>query len=154
MNNADIQTLAAKFKELKEKSESIENELKQVNAEWSEVELLLLEALVNEGVKTIKLDGLGTYTLKVTNYLSVNAANKPSFLEYLKRTGNGGLIKEDVNSKTLTAFLRGHLDDVAKRFVEKENDDEVTARNKALEFLNKQGANYFTKREIAFRKEG
>lgn len=148
-----IKELAQRFVELKAASEELGDKLKEVNAAWTEVETQLLEAMVEEGVNSVKLAGLGHFIMSTKNYLSVNAANKPGFYAYLKESGNGALLKEEVNPRTLTAFLKGHLEEVAKRIADDYNLDNVEARNKALEFLNQKGASYFSERGITLRAE-
>lgn len=147
-----ITDLAKKFAELKTKHEAQSDVLKQIAGEWTEIEAQLLEAMAEEGVKSTHIDGVGMFTMAVTNYLSVNAANKMVFYPYLKESGNGDLLKEEVNPRTLTAFLKGHLDEIIKRY-EDQGHDQVDARNKALEFLNQKGASYFTKREVRMTKK-
>jgi hypothetical protein len=150
MNNQIVE-LGRKFADLKAKSEEAADALKEINAEWDEAEKALLEAMVEEGVKSVAIDGLGLFSMRVKNYLSVNAANKPGFYVYLKESGNGSLLKEEVNPKTLTAFLNGHVEELIKK-LQKEGKDPVEARKEALEFLNKKGASYFTDRGIALTK--
>lgn len=150
--NAQITELARRFRELKLKSEEQAEVLKQINGEWSVIETELLEAMSEEGVSSVKMEGLGNFIMSVRNMLSVNAANQPSFYQYLKESGNGALLKESVNPATLTAFLKGHLEDVIKTYID-QGMDTVDARNSALQFLNEKGATYFTKRGITLRGE-
>lgn len=152
MQNDRIVELGRKFKELKEEHEKQSDILKQVGVRWDEAERDLLEAMVEEGVKSIEIAGLGRFTMRVTNYLSVNAANKEGFYEYLKEAGHGGLLKLDVNPKTLTAFLSQHFEELQKKYGDEAGLDMVDAREKALEFLKSKGAAYFTKRDISLTK--
>lgn len=145
-----IVELAEKFAELKKKSEAQSDILKAINTEWSECEMELLEAMAEEGVKSLKTE-FGTFSLTVTNYLSVNAAATETFYPYLKESGNGALLKEAVNSRTLTAFLKEHLETLIKER-EATGLDPIQARESSLQFLNQKGASYFTKREIRMKK--
>lgn len=151
--NTKILEHAKRFKELKAKSAEQDAALKETNKEWDECELQLLEAMIEEGVNSINIDGLGLYSMRTENYLSVNAANKPVAYGYLKESGNGSLLKEEVNPRTLTAFLKGHLADLIKARVENTGVDEVIARQACLEFLNSKGVNYFTKRGVALKEK-
>ena len=105
--------------------------------------------MVDEGVNSVKLEGVGTFSMRTKSFLNVTIANKEGFLKYLKESGNGGLIKEDVNSRTLTAFLSGHLELGFIRDRVNKGMDEVDARKDALEMLNKRGASYHSERQIA-----
>ena len=150
MNNQLVE-LGKKFFELKSQYESTEKILDGINTQWQECETELLEMMAEEGVASINIDGLGLFSMRTRNMLSVNAANKERFYEYLKESGNASLLKLEVNPRTLTAFLSEHLDTL----IEKRREDgllEMNAREAALKFLNDKGANYFTKRDIAFKK--
>lgn len=150
MNN-ELVELGKKFFELKTKHEEQSAALKELGAEWEAVETELLETMAEEGVSSINIDGLGLFSMSTRNMLSVNAANKEKFWEYLKESGNGHLLKLDVNPRTLTAFLGEHL----AALIEKrkaEGKMEFEAREEMLKFLNEKGASYFVKRGISFRK--
>lgn len=147
-----IVTLAKAFVELRTKHAEQEKILKQLSTEWDALETELLDAMVEEGVSSVKIEGIGLFSMSTSNYLSVNAANTGTFYAYLKESGNGGLLKEYVNPKTLTAFLKEHLESLKSEF-EAKGLDQVEARNTALEYLKEKGAAYFTKRGVSFRGE-
>lgn len=147
-----ITKLATKFKELRAQSEEQTKALKELNLEWEAVEKELLEAMAEEGVRSVDIEGLGKFYMTTKNYLSVNIANKPSFYDYLQESGNGNLLKLDVNPRTLTAFLKGHLEELISQKVQG-GLDQIEARNQALEFLNKKGASYFVDRGVSFKEE-
>lgn len=142
--------LARSFVEIKARHEAKSEELKAINAEWQACEEQLLDAMVDEGVASTRIDGVGLISMRVENFLSVTAANKEQFYSYLQSSGNGGLLKLDVNPKTLTAFLKEHLATLVKQSVES-GLDEVQSREKSLEYLKNVGANYFTKRTLSHR---
>ncbi len=149
--NPTIIELGRKFKELKERSEKEKEILKATDAEWDECEQQLLAALVDEGVNSIDVDGIGKLSMRTENYLSVTAAHTEGFYTYLKLSGNGALLKESVNPRTLQAWLKGHLADMQEKYETQDGLDKVEARNAALKFLNEKGASYFTKRGIALK---
>lgn len=127
-------------------------ELKKANDdEWSKVEAEMIEIMINDGVPSIRLDDLGLFSIVRRNYLSVNAANKPMFFEYLQGSGNGGLLKLDVHSRTLESFLKGHVKELTKTLVAN-GEDEVEAREKTVEFLKQKGAAHFSDTKIQMRK--
>lgn len=149
--NQTILELSRKFKLLKQQSEEQAEKLKAVNKEWADCEEQLLAAMVEEGVNSVDIAGVGKLSMRTENYLSVTAANTESFYLYLKESGNGALLKESVNPRTLQAWLKQHFIDVQAKFIETKGLDEISARDEALKFLNQKGANYFTKRGIALR---
>lgn len=151
MNNNIVQ-LIREFQAVKEEYEKAEAVLKILTTKWDQAEADILEAMIEEGVSSVNVDGIGTASMRTENYLSVNAANTEQFYQYLKISGNGALLKESVNPRTLQAWLKQHLVDLSEGFETATNIDKVSARDKALEFLKEQGANYFTKRGISVRK--
>lgn len=142
--------LAKSFFDCKKSHDDLTEKLKEVEKNWQDVETQMLDAMIEEGVNSISIEGCGQFSMRTKNYLSVNAANKEKFFEYLKESGNGHLLKLDVNPRTLTAFLAEHMEGLVET-AQKEGLDIVDARDKALKFLNDKGANYFTKRDIALR---
>ena len=151
MNNHIVE-LARQFKEVRDEHAAQETFLKALTKKWDELEAALLEAMIDEGVNSVDVDGVGKLSMRTENYLSVNAANTDQFYSYLKLSGNGALLKEYVNPRTLSAWLKAHLAEVSQQFKLNGPVDDIEARDMALEFLNKQGASYFTKRGISVRK--
>lgn len=173
--NKEIVELGRKFKECKLKADQLKADLDAANAEWSEVENDLIEAMKDEGVGSIKIDGVGLLMMRRKSYLSVNAANKPTFFEYLQASGNGDLLKLDVHNATLTAFLKKHQEELSVQFqagglsaeqaallasVEGCEDavkavgkplDEMAADEIAMKLLKSRGAAVFEKTDIALK---
>jgi hypothetical protein len=58
----------------------------------------------NQGVKTITLPDVGRVTINVR--WSATMLNKPAGMEWLRTSGNEGLIIETVNSGTLSSFAK------------------------------------------------
>ncbi len=146
-----IVDLARKYKAFSVEAAEVKAELDVVNKAWGECETELLEAMVEAGVNSVKLDGVGNFSMATKNFLSVTAAHKEEFFVYLKESGNAGLLKLDVNPATLKAFLSGHLEQLIRDRVNK-GMNEVDARKEALELLNKRGASYHTERGIRMLK--
>lgn len=149
---ANITDLGKAYKKAQDIYKEKEAELKKLGTAWEEAETELLNAMVEEGVPSIRIEGYGLFSMSVQNYLSVNAANKERFFKYLETSGNYGILKLDINPKTLTTWLKGHLDELIKTNQDS-GLDQVEARQKSLEFLNENGANYFTKRGISLRAD-
>jgi hypothetical protein len=150
--NEKLTALARAFSAVRLQLDEANDAIKNLENLVSERERDLLEAMVEEGVKSVSIDGVGLLSLKTTNYLSVNSANKEEFYKYLQESGNGSLLKLDVNPRTLSAFLKNHLEELIRTECAASGKDEIDARNECLEFLNKKGASYFTKHGISLRK--
>lgn len=147
-----IVSLGKMYRSLQNLSEAIKELQKVVDSEWSTIEADLQEAMIEEGCKSINVNGLGMFTMRARNMLSVNAANKSTlFFPYLTESNNADILKLDVNPKTLGAFLDSHFAELQSKY-EAEGMDNIQARDKALEFLKEKGVTYFVKRDIAFKK--
>ena len=154
MSSRKIQELTAKFKQLKTAYDEADEKLKEINAAWNACDEELLAAMVEEGVNSASFAGIGTISMRVKNYLSVNAANKSGFYDHLREIKKDDILKLDVNPKTLGSFLDGYLADLKAKYMEEDGElDQISARDKALEFLKSKGVSYFTKRDLALSKE-
>jgi hypothetical protein len=149
--NQNLIDLAKRYSEVQAQSEELSAQLKTVNETWAQVENELLDALAEEGVSSIKLDGIGLVSMRVQNILSVNAANMDGYFAYLKEIGKDDLIKPYINPRTNSAFLKEHLDTLIS-LREEHGMDLMEAREDAVKFLNLKGASYFVKRGIALKK--
>lgn len=150
--SAKITDLAKKYSEIQDKSKAQAEVAKAINAEWTECEAELLEAMVEEGVKSLNIDGVGMIMMRTTTRLSVNIAEKPILFKYLEDIGSSGILKLDINPKTLASWLDSHLAELINKEVAN-GKDMVDAREAAIQFLHeKAGASYFSKREIALKR--
>ena len=148
--NTKIIELGKAFKAFKEQDQILKKQMKDLSAQWTACELELIEAMVDEGVKSVNVEGIGTLTMRTTNFMSVTGEQKPQFFEYLQESGNGGLLKLDVHAATLKSFLDDHLEKLIEDKKAAGRDD-MDARSEALEFLKSKGAGFFTKRDIALK---
>lgn len=145
-----ILSLARGFHVLKLEAARLSEALKDVNSQWATCEAELLQAMADEGLASMKIDGIGTLSTRTENYLSVTGEQKHGFYDYLKHSGNGGLLKEEVNPATLKAFLKQHVEELTRQGVEA-GKEEFDARTEAVTFLQAHGASVFTKRGITLR---
>lgn len=145
--------LAQEYHAARAKCDALKDQLSEANKAKDEAESVLLEAMTDNEVSSVRIEGLGLFSMTTTNYLSVNAANKPKFYAYLKASGNGGLLKEEVNPKTLTAFLKGHLVEMTKKIADADKLEDFDANKKALEYLKEKGAEYFSERGVSLRSK-
>lgn len=146
-----IGELAKKYREIEAKHKELSTQVKELGEEWTAIETKLIEAFVEEGVNSAKLEGLGHFILSTKNFLSVTAANKEHYFNYLKKSGHDSILKLDVNPRTNGAFLDQHVEAL---IAEKTGAglNLVEARKAALEFLAAQGVSYFSEKRIQVRK--
>ncbi len=143
----EIVDLARRFYALKTTHAELKTKLDAIDKEWVAIENDLMEAMVEEGVSTIKVDGAGKFTLASEHYFSATVENKPEVFEYLKKNGHGALIKEDVNARTLSAFCKNMLTEMALSEI-RNGVSSMEAEASAIEKMKNIGFNYFRKRTI------
>lgn len=143
----EIVDLARRFYALKTTHAELKTKLDAIDKEWVAIENELMEAMVEEGVSTIKVDDAGKFTLASEHYFSATVENKPEVFEYLKKNGHGALIKEDVNARTLSAFCKNMLTEMALSEI-RNGVSSMEAEASAIEKMKNIGFNYFRKRTI------
>lgn len=88
-----------------------EEDLKTVKAEFEFIRVTLIpKKLEEEGLKNFRLASGRGITTSTDLYVSVLADDKPTFMQWLKDSGQGGIIKEDVNPQTLKAFIKNRIE--------------------------------------------
>ena len=87
-----------------------EEVLKAIKAKFEHVRVILIpKKLEEEGLKNFRLASGRGITTSTDLYVSVLADDKPSFLQWLRDAGQGGIIKEDVAPQTLKAFIKDRI---------------------------------------------
>ena len=105
-----IVELATELADLKLQKESIGNQEKAINIRIEELTRILLpEAMDEDGVSNISIDGVGRITLRGEVFASIRADNREAAYEWLRDTGRGSLISETVNASTLKAAVKEWL---------------------------------------------
>ena len=136
---------------LKEKSEALSAELKEVNAKWDELEKELIETMADEGVPSLKIDGIGGLSISSEHYFNVPSSAQDTFFQYLRDHGAESLIRDYVPPRSLTTWIRNHVQELTQTLAE-EGEDEFNAENRAIEEMQKLGASYFKRKKLSFRK--
>lgn len=105
--------LARRIWTLDQRKARIKKLLDDVQEELKRDQESLMDCLLESGKSsTGKIDGVGTFTLKREIYPSVNQANLPGFMNWLKVRGEGDLIKEQIPSGTLKTYLKDLKEDL------------------------------------------
>ena len=101
----DIPTTVAHYAALQD---TVDDLKKKLSALQKHVDALSYEILPtmfsNQDVKTIKLDNIGRVTVNVR--WTASMLNKEKSMEWLRTSGNEGLIIETVNAMTLASFAK------------------------------------------------
>lgn len=108
----DIPTSVIHFAELRDLVDLVEEKVEALKAHVRSLSYEILPTMMgNQNVKTIKLDDIGRVTVNVR--WSATMLDRDKGMQWLRETGNGGLIIETVNAGTLTTFAK--IEALAKR---------------------------------------
>lgn len=96
------------------KVRSVTEQIKEARKALTELEERLNreyvpESMRSHGVRTITVEGVGRVSL--SNRWSCSMIDKGLGMDWLRNSGNGGLIQETVNSMTLAAFAKSLNDE-------------------------------------------
>lgn len=105
MDKQEIFKLADELRALKLRKEVLDKESKEVSAKIDEVDEKLSLAMTEQEVDKFTHQG-ATFYLKSRLFASPIAGKKEEMIEALKSSGNGALVVEQVNSNTLSSFIK------------------------------------------------
>lgn len=102
-----------RLKELRARRSELEDELKQVKNEYVTIESELIETLMSEGKEaTARYEDAGYCVLMQPKVrASVNKEFEDEFKKYLESIGRADIIKETIHPQTLSAFVKGALEE-------------------------------------------
>ena len=98
------------FKMFYDKEKQLKVQLAETVLEKENIEAILYEAMVYEGIQNIKTD-IGLFYLLDKDYASIKPDLQDEFFEYLKATDNGTLIRPSIHSQTLTSWVKEQIGD-------------------------------------------
>jgi len=90
---------------IREQKKVLEDKIKKLDVKTDELEELIIGEMLNVGVQSINLAGIGTTFLSKSEYPSIE--NQDVFYKYLRGHGQGDIIKETVHSSTLRGWWNG-----------------------------------------------
>lgn len=106
------QDLIVKFRDAKEKVDALKLQLSEAQRECDEAENKLLELMQVEGKESsARYEGLGFVTMmKPALYANYLKENEDQVFEYLRTIDRADLIKETVNTRSLSSFVKESLE--------------------------------------------
>ncbi len=103
-----VTELVKSFGDAKANKEEADDAAKAATAIYDFLRLVKIPAVFEEQeIKILKVDGVGRCQLAGDIYCSVLAGHKEDAFTFLRDTGRGDLIKEEVNASTLKVVLKG-----------------------------------------------
>lgn len=107
MTTSKMAELAREFRQLKDKKDGLEDELKQTNKDLKLLrETTIPEYMSDNDIEKVTVEGVGTVYTQTKVYASVLAADREALYEALRESGDESLIKDWVFPATLTAFCK------------------------------------------------
>lgn len=101
----DVPKLVKHFASLRTEYRALKDKIEKLESEVNDLSYNLIPTMfTNQGVKTLKLDDVGRVTVNQRWVASMK--DKTQGMEWLRATGNDGLIIETVNAQTLAAFAK------------------------------------------------
>lgn len=105
--------LVIRFRNAKDKRDKLKTALTKAQQEFDEAGNDLIETLQAQDKKsTAKFEGIGSCGLvKPRLYARFDKENESDVFEYLREEGREDLIKETVNSQSLSSFVKERLEE-------------------------------------------
>ena len=112
-SNLTERDLVIRFRDACETKAKHKTALSFAQAEYDEVETLLLECLeAQDKTRSAAYEGIGHCTaVKPRLFASCNKDNEDDLFKFLRTEGRDDLIKEKVNSKSLSSYVAERIDE-------------------------------------------
>ena len=105
-----IEEKLKKLRELKDKHEELDQQAKQVKAEFDDIlENVIPQLMEVHGRETVTIGGVGGLSLGEKVHVYCKVAYEPEFFAYLRERGDGAIIKESIHHQTLCSWGKEKL---------------------------------------------
>lgn len=112
MDPKSMQELGKKLFFLKGKKDKLEDDLKKVNADITELATVQLAKVMEDGeIEKFTVKGRGTVYLKPELYVNVLADDRTKLYAWLRANGHKDLVKDWVAPQTLKAFCNEQIEE-------------------------------------------
>lgn len=99
-----------KFTALENLSSILADLKKSIDGQAKDIEDSLIQEMADNGISSMKIDGKTVY-MSATMWASSRAGMSDQLIEALKECGLGHVVKESVNTQTLSAICRENVDE-------------------------------------------
>jgi hypothetical protein len=104
---ASMPDMARQLDRLRREKDGLDEAAKAKQKEIDFAEKILIEAMTEADFKNFTVDSIGQFIRKSSIYAQVE--DKPALHGWLRATGNGTLIREDVHVSTLRSFVTNRI---------------------------------------------
>lgn len=156
--------LARELHELYARQEELARRTKLLSAGIEAKEEELMKYLAEEGKSsTGVIDGIGIFSLRRENFVSVTQAKMPTFLDYVREAGDGAMIVETIPVQTLKKYCRDKLEAMTENFIEDPSyaaqaaasicaDEDMPPAELAKKLLEVRGVSVFQQVKLSHKK--
>jgi seryl-tRNA synthetase len=103
--------MGKRLRELKDRKDTLEGELKELDQELKTLTTETLPAAMDENdIEKFTVEGVGTIYQQVKVYAYVKKENEPKFHAWLREQGHGDMIREYVFPATLSSFAKEQIE--------------------------------------------
>lgn len=107
MKELSLVQLAVEMRRVSDELEAVNDRKKDLQKDYDTLRRTLIpEAMDDDGVRSLTVDGVGQIQLRSDVFASIAAEHKQEAFDWLTGTGHGGLIKEAVHTGTLKALMK------------------------------------------------
>ena len=104
---SDLRRLVLNMKQVQERKDALEKQLKAVNLELDDLRLKRIPELMDSlEVKNATFEGLGRVQLASDLYCSTKAGQKEQAMQWLRDCGYAEMISETYNASSMKALIR------------------------------------------------
>ena len=96
---------------LRDRKKELEDELKEVNSDITEIEERLVAAMVAEEMQNFTRNGK-QFILTSRTYVSAKSGMMPAICDWMKGHELGDMVKESVHPQTLQAWVKEQIEEV------------------------------------------
>lgn len=108
----EVHELAARMKELSAEINTLKSRTSELQKEYDDIRKRKLpELLANERVEGMKLEGIGTLSMRADLYVHCPASQRAALVEWCDENDVGDLAARTVNPQTLKAFVKERMMD-------------------------------------------
>ena len=115
MDMNDLRDLCVNMKDLQERKDNLESQLKEINKDLDRIRTVVIpEVMESLGVRNATFEGVGRVQLASDLYASTREGMKESAIQWLQDCGYEGMIVSTYNASSLKALFRRMIADGAE----------------------------------------
>lgn len=137
-NNNTLTKLAKNLIDERKERYNLEKKIEEKKSSEKQIEESLITQMIASGQKSFKLKSGENIICKNSSIFYISPEKKDTFFTMLKKTGQGSLLKTDINYQTLQAIMKNLLFNMenAETLIKKKGAEKIY--NEYLKYLEKK----------------